>query len=59
MKNKFKKMDCPQCHGECVVRCPLAPTGFTLCEADCPKCRGEAQIKCPWCGGKGFVKIPK
>lgn len=57
MKNKFEKLDCPKCEGECVVRCPLAPAG--LCDVDCLECGGEQYIKCQWCGGKGFIKIQK
>ena len=56
MSSKFKKVDCPQCDGEGRIRCPIR---LTMCDAECPACGGEGYVECKWCGGTGFVKIPK
>jgi DnaJ-class molecular chaperone len=57
MELEFEKVECPQCDSEGRIRCPICMT--LLCDADCSVCEGEGYVKCKWCGGTGFVKIPK
>jgi len=57
MASEFEIVECPQCDGEGRIRCPISLT--LLCDAECPACGGEGYIECKWCGGTGFVKIPK